>query len=154
MTPTFRPLDPGHMTRAEALLRAAFGPYVRRLGREQGPEAYSWLPAAVGDGRVYGGFDGGHLVGVVITEPNESGWTLDQIVVDPARQGDGIGSWLLGQVEAKARAAGAPALFLDTAAMMTDLLRLYARHGFEEIRRGPPTHGRDPHLRVYMQKRL
>ncbi len=154
MTLAFRPLDPRQTTRAEALLRAAFGPYVRRLGREQGPEAYQWLPSAVTDGRAYGAFDGDGLVGVVITEPSETGWSLDQIVVDPARQGDGIGSWLLGQVEAEARAAGAPALFLDTAAMMTDLLRLYARHGFEEIRSGPPKHGRDPHPRVYMEKRL
>ncbi len=154
MTLAFRPLDPGQTTRAEALLRVAFGPYVQRLGREQGPEAYSWLPAAIGDGRVYGAFDGDNLVGVVITEPNDSGWALDQIVVDPARQGGGIGSWLLGQVETEARAAGATALFLDTAAMMTDLLRLYARHGFEEIRRDLPKHGRDSHLRVYMHKRL
>ena len=57
-------------------------------------------------------------------------------------------------VEAEAWPAGASSLHLDTAAMMSDLLRLYDRHGFKEVRRGPPGHGRDRHIRVFMEKRL
>jgi hypothetical protein len=31
-------------------------------------------------------------------------------------------------------------------------IRLYQRHGFEIVSRGPPDHGLDPHTRVYMVK--
>jgi hypothetical protein len=31
-------------------------------------------------------------------------------------------------------------------------IRLYRRHGFEIVGRGPPAHGRDPHVRVHMVK--
>jgi hypothetical protein len=38
--------------------------------------------------------------------------------------------------------------------MMAHLIRLYSSHGFEIVRRGPPDHGRDPHMRVHMVKPL
>ena len=139
---------------AETVLRAAFAPYVGRLGRAQAADAYAWLPAAVDEGRVFGLRDGERLVGVIVTSRGDDGWTLEQVAVDPQCQGQGIGSRLIHHVEALARAEQVPALFLDTAAMMDDLLRLYGRHGFRELRRGRPAHGRDPHERVYMIKRL
>ena len=54
----------------------------------------------------------------------------------------------------QARASGAQSLFLETAAMFPHLLRLYTRHGFRKLRRGPPAHGKDRHDRVYFEKRL
>ena len=33
-------------------------------------------------------------------------------------------------------------------------VRLYRRHGFEIVSRGPPSHDKDPHIRVYMVKSL
>ena len=33
-------------------------------------------------------------------------------------------------------------------------IRLYRRHGFEIVRRGPPSHGMDAHVRVFMVKPL
>ena len=139
---------------AESLLRDAFAPYVRRLGREQTAEAYRWLPQACAEGRVYGAYQTDDLQGVVIVTWDENGWTLDQIAVAPALQGSGTGSRLIRHVESEARAAGVPALSLDTAAMMTDLLRLYERHGFRETRRALPGHGKDEHLRVHLTKTL
>jgi hypothetical protein len=43
---------------------------------------------------------------------------------------------------------------LQTAEMMSDLLRLYSRHGYLETRRALPAHGDDRHLRVHMKKLL
>ena len=37
---------------------------------------------------------------------------------------------------------------------MTDLLRLYRRHGFKVVRKSLPKHGRDDHIRVFMHKAL
>ena len=41
---------------------------------------------------------------------------------------------------------------LYTAEMMEPLVRLYRRHGFEIVHRGPPAHGLDAHTRVHMVK--
>ena len=54
------------------------------------------------------------------------------------------------RLEEVARAKAAIGLSLMTAEMTEDLIRLYRRHGFEIVRRGPPDHGMDPHIRVYM----
>jgi len=139
---------------AERLLRNAFTTYVTKLGRRQTPNAYDWLPVAPAEGRVYGFWDGTSLNGVLITVRDSAGWTLEQVAVAPECQGSGIGSQLIGHVEVEARRHGVRHLYLDTAAMMTDLLRLYRRLDFEEQRRGLPEHGRDGHERVYMRKRL
>jgi hypothetical protein len=37
---------------------------------------------------------------------------------------------------------------------MEDRVRLYRRHGFAIVRRGPPEHGRDTLTRAYMEKKL
>ena len=154
MATCIRTIDIDEAEEAEAILRAAFTPYVRRLGRELTPQSYEWLPAAIGEGRVYGAVEGRALVGVAITSADDRGWTLEQIAVEPSQQGAGIGSTLIRHVETEARRNCVPALFLDTATMMLDLLARYKNHGFHEIRRGPPTHDRDRHERVYMEKRL
>ena len=138
----------------ERLLRAAFAPYVRKLGRAQTDDAYAWLDASIDRGDVFVGMRDGEIVGVVATRRHAAGLTIDQVAVDPALQGGGLGGLLLDSVERVARDAGVEALTLDTAAMMSDLLRLYHRHGFEEVRRGPPAHGKDAHLRVHLRKAL
>jgi hypothetical protein len=38
--------------------------------------------------------------------------------------------------------------------MMEDRVRLYSRHGFRIMRRGPQEQGKDPYVRVYMRKEL
>jgi GNAT superfamily N-acetyltransferase len=68
------------------------------------------------------------------------------------QQGAGVGSWLLGRIEEVARLSGARGMSLYPAAMMDHLVRLYRRHGFEIVRRGPPDHGLDAHTRVHMVK--
>ena len=72
----------------------------------------------------------------------------------PTRQGTGLGSFLLARVEEIARASGLRELSLETAEMAEGNIRLYRRHGFEIVRRGPPSHGMDAHTRVFMVKPL
>ena len=67
-------------------------------------------------------------------------------------QGTGVGSWLLQRIDEVARARGLGGLSLETAEMAVANIRLYQRHGFEIVSRGPPDHGLDPHTRVYMVK--
>jgi GNAT superfamily N-acetyltransferase len=98
--------------------------------------------------------EAGRIVGVAATERRESGLYLDRLAVDPAKQGSGLGGWLLARLEEVARARSDRTISLMTAEMMGHLLRLYGRHGFEIVHRGPPDHGKDAHIRVHMVKRL
>ena len=151
---TFRPALPSEREDADRVLRAAFTPYLRRLGREIPSDYYKWLPASIERGDVFVADEAGKIVGVAATERRDDGLFLDRLAVDPAKQGTGLGSWLLVRLEEVARARGDRAMSLVTAEMMDHLIRLYRRHGFEIVRRGPPDHGKDPHTRVYMVKPL
>ena len=151
---SFETAKSGTEPEIEALYRTAFGPYVRQLGRELSADAYRWLPESVAQGKVWVALYEAEMIGVVAISIDDDSWLIDDIAVAPELQGDGIGSWMLQRVEQLARARGIAKLTLNTAKMMTDLLRLYRRHGFYAAREGPPTHGKDNHPRVYMEKLL
>jgi GNAT superfamily N-acetyltransferase len=150
----FRQARPSECLDADRVLRAAFTPYMQRLGREIPADYYKWLPASIDRGDVYVANEAGRIVGVAATERRDTGLYLDRLAVDPAKQGTGLGSWLLLRLEEVARSRGDRAMSLQTAEMMEHLLRLYGRHGFEIVHRGPPDHGKDPHTRVTMVKPL
>ena len=136
------------------LMQEAFTPYVTKLGGGPIAGPYPWLEAAIESGDVYLALDGTQIVGIVTTSRQSDALIIGQLGIDPARQGQGIGSWLLEKIEQTARSEQVKAISLQTAEMMTDLLRLYARHGFRETRKALPAHGDDEHLRVHMEKRL
>ncbi len=136
------------------LMRRAFTPYARKLGRKPKAGPYPWLEAAIGRGDVYIALDESEIVGVIATSRRGDELAIDQLGVDPARQGGGIGGWLLEQIEQIARRDRLAALTLFTAEMMSDVVRLYDRHGFLVVRKALPAHGRDEHIRVHMKKLL
>ena len=143
----------------ERIIRAAFTPYFRALGLEfpaygsaDFAEEWERYAADAERGDVYIALDGERIIGAVRTKPQEKDLYIHQIVVDPARQGAGVGSWLLQRIDELARSRGLGGLSLETAEMAAANIRLYQRHGFEIVSRGPPDHGRDPHTRVYMVK--
>ena len=149
----FSTASPSQFEAINRLMLCAFTPYVQVLGgRRAGP--YPWLKAAISRGDVYVGLEETTIVGIVTTSRRDDELAIDQLGVDPMRQGEGIGSWLLKQIEQTARRDQVKMLSLHTAEMMSDLLRLYTRHGFLEIQRSLPEHGEDKHLRVHMKKVL
>ena len=89
----------------DRLMRDAFTPYVKKLGRGliAGPDP--WLEAAIGRGDIYVGLDETEIVGVVATSRQGDELVINRLAVDPPRQGAGIGSWLLDQIEQTARSA-------------------------------------------------
>jgi ribosomal protein S18 acetylase RimI-like enzyme len=91
-------------------------------------------------------------VAVAATERRDDGIYIDRLGVAPARQGTGLGSFLLQRIEEIARSGGLKGLSLETAEMAEGNIRLYRRHGFEIVRRGLPAHGMDAHVRVHMVK--
>lgn len=151
---TFRLALPAECPEADRVLRAAFTPYMRRLGREIPPDYYKWLPASIDRGDVFVADKGGRVVGVAATERRGTSLYLDRLAVDPAQQGTGLGGFLLIQLAEVARTRGDRTMSLTTAEMMDHLIRLYSSHGFEIVHRGPPDHGKDAHPRVHMVKSL
>ena len=154
MTLTFTSATPDQLAAVDALMRQAFTSYVRSLGREIAPGSYDWYAEAIAKGDIFTARDGGKLVGAIATKRGDKDLSLEQIGVSPARQKQGIASWMISQIESIARSRGCRTMSLNTAEMMEDRVRLYSRHGFRIVRRGPPDHGRDAHVRVYMVKEL
>ncbi|WP_022871777.1 ribosomal protein S18-alanine N-acetyltransferase [Nesterenkonia alba] len=58
---------------------------------------------------------------------------VQTVAVDPAYQGRGLGSWLMGLIEDEARRRGADDLLLEVRADNPGAQRLYRRLGFEQI---------------------
>jgi len=136
-----------------SLLTGAFTIFVARLGKTQSGH-HPWLAGAIAENRVHIARDGKAIVGAICTTMTSKRLEIDKLGVDPKRQGNGIGSWMLKQLEAHARERGAQTLTLYTGAMMEDLLRFYGSHGFVETHRALPEHGDDNHLRAHMEKQL
>jgi GNAT superfamily N-acetyltransferase len=154
MTLSFVQATPAQEATVRAVMRAAFAPYIRRLGREIAPTAFAGLADALVRGDVWLAQGGDAILGVAELKRDGDEVVIEHLAVTPDRQNAGIGSFLLRAVERRARDGKATALVLYTAAMMEDLLRLYARHGFVEVSRGPPPHGKDALPRVFLRKDL
>lgn len=156
---SFRTATLSEVREVARIIGDAFTPYVRALGREwpaEGTPEYAerWkhFVAEIERGDVYVAVEGERIVGAARTKPQEDDLYIDQIAVDPARQGTGVGSWMLQRIDELARARGLGGLSLITAEMAVANIRLYERHGFEIVRRGVADHGLDPHPRVHMVK--
>jgi len=154
MTLAFVLATPAQEPAVRAVMRTAFRPYIRKLGREIAPTAFAGLAEALARGDVWLAMDGEAILGVAELKRDGDTVVIEHLAVVPERQNAGIGGFLLRAVEQQARAEQAASLALYTAAMMEDLLRLYARHGFVEIHRGPPPHGKDALDRVFLRKDL
>ncbi|MBM3648569.1 MAG: GNAT family N-acetyltransferase [Alphaproteobacteria bacterium] len=161
MVLTFRTATLSEGKEVGRVIRAAFTPYMRALGREfpadesaHFAEEWERFAAELERGDIYVASDGIRIVGAVRTKPQENALYIYQIAVDPPRQGTGVGSWLLQRIEEEARSRGLGSLSLETAEMAEANIRLYRRHGFEIVRRAPPDHGLDPYTRVHMVKSL
>jgi ribosomal protein S18 acetylase RimI-like enzyme len=153
-TLAFAVAAPAQLAPVDALMRLAFTPYVRRLGREITADAYAWFAEAIVKGDIYIALDRGEIVGAIATRPRDADLELALISVSPTRQKSGIASFMVGRVAEIAQSRGLRTLSLTTAEMMEDRIRLYRRHGFEIVRRGLPDHGKDAHMRVHMERVL
>ena len=94
--------------------------------------------------------EAGSVVGLVVLVPASDHLLVENVAVDPSRQGEGIGRALLAFAEAAARDAGVSTLQLYTNAAMTENLAFYPRLGYEEVGRRTDA----GFERVFFSKRL
>lgn len=135
--------------RLTELVRAAYGHYVERMDQPPGPMTEDYA-ALVRGGLVTVAERGGAIVGLVVLDTGDEGFTVENVAVEPAHQGTGVGRALLEHAEAEARRRGSDSVALYTHETMTENLALYRRIGYVEYDRRPVGVG---HL-VYLRKPL
>jgi N-acetylglutamate synthase-like GNAT family acetyltransferase len=147
--PTLRPATDADVARLTELVQAAYGHYVERLGGPPRPlvddyaEVVRTMEVTVAERE-------GEIAGLIVLAVDEQGLLVDNVAVDPAHQGTGVGRVLLERAEQEARERGLDTVHLYTHGLMSENLALYARIGYVEYERRP--HG-DAEI-VYLRKAL
>jgi ribosomal protein S18 acetylase RimI-like enzyme len=120
--------------RLTELVRAAYQHYVPRLGGPPRPMTDDYAEV-VRSQRVIVAESGGEIAGLVALGVGDEGFYVDNVAVDPSRQGLGVGKALLERAESAARDAGFDSIYLYTHERMAENLALYARIGYVEYDR-------------------
>jgi ribosomal protein S18 acetylase RimI-like enzyme len=116
------------------LVRAAYAHYVPRLGGLPRPMTDDYAEV-VRTHRVSVAERGGEILGLVVLGVSAEGFFVDNVAVDPAHQGIGVGRVLLEHAESAARDAGFDSIYLYTHERMVENLALYSRIGYAEYDR-------------------
>jgi ribosomal protein S18 acetylase RimI-like enzyme len=140
-----RPATSADVPAIAALVAAAYGHYVERIGGPPRPMTDDYAEV-VRTQRVTVADTGGELVGVLVLDVTDEGFTVENVAVHPDHRGTGLGRTLLRLAETEAARAGFDAVHLYTHELMTENLALYSRIGYVEYDRRHP--------RVFMRKRL
>ena len=146
-----RPATATDAPRLTAVARAAYGHYAQRLGAQPRPLTDDYATVVARDDITVAVRDG-EVAGFVVLVLTVEGFTVDNVAVDPAHQGLGVGRALLEHAEAQARRAGHRVIRLYTHERMTESLALYTRIGYVEYDRRPL--GRGDGALVDLRKRL
>jgi GNAT superfamily N-acetyltransferase len=133
----------------ERIVHDAYLRYVERIGKPPGPmlDDYS---ARVAEGAVWVLDEGGAVAGVLVLLPAPDHLLLDNVAVDPARHGAGLGRRLMAFAEDEARSRGYAEVQLYTHVLMHENLVLYPKLGYEEFARFEQA----GYQRVFMRKRI
>ena len=115
-----------------ALVQRAYAPYVALLGRRPAPMDDDFA-ARIARGQAHVLERDGHVVALAVLEARADHLWIEDLAVDPALHGQGIGRALLAFAECEARRRGLAELRLLTNAAMTRNRAIYAHAGFVEM---------------------
>jgi ribosomal protein S18 acetylase RimI-like enzyme len=132
--PVIRKATPEDAVRIGAIARAAYTKYVPRIGREPAPMLADFAAEIAAD-HVVVIETAGMVDGYRIAWPEIDAYFIDNIAIDPARQGEGLGRQLIDQATSEARRLQLSAIRLYTNVAMTENLSMYAHLGFVETHR-------------------
>ncbi len=133
----------------EAIVEAAYAPYIARIGRKPGPMLDDYA-AQIAERRVWILEHDGRVEGILVLIPEADALLLDNVAVHPSAHGRGYGRMLLEFAEQTAADAGYGLIRLYTNAAMGENIAMYRRIGYHETHRETV---RGLH-RVYMKKAL
>jgi GNAT superfamily N-acetyltransferase len=147
--PMIRPALPTDQERIEAIVEAAYSPYLTRMNRKPAPMVDDYA-ARIAAGQTHVLEEDGAIVGILVLEPGDGFLLLDNIAVDPACHGRGLGKRLMDFTEDEARRQGYRAVELYTNEVMVENITRYLHLGYVETKRERVA-GYD---RVYLRKAL
>jgi ribosomal protein S18 acetylase RimI-like enzyme len=127
----------------------AYAHYVPRMGIVPAPALEDYTSVVV-DREVWVAEVGPEIVAVLVLAGTPEGCLLDNVAVEPAWQGRGIGHRLLRLAERRAAQSGYDSIYLYVNVAMWENKQLYERLGFVEYERR--TEG--PYERIYLRKSL
>ncbi len=145
-----RPARQADVAALQACAESAYSIYVERIGRKPAPMIADFT-TQIADGLVHVAADpDDRVAGFVVFYPRDNSMHLENIAIDPAHQGTGLGRALVAFVEDRARAVGLPSVDLYTNVKMTENQKLYPRLGYLEVDR----RSEDGFERIYFRKDL
>jgi GNAT superfamily N-acetyltransferase len=110
---------PHDLARIREIAREAYRKYVPRIGREPAPMAADFA-AEIAAGRVVVIEMDGAIAGYRVGWPETDAYLVDNVAIDPARQGEGLGRMLMDDAACSARRHGLTAIRLYTNAAMSE----------------------------------
>ncbi len=143
-----RPARPADAEAIDALVQRAYRPYVARIGGRPRPMDDDYTEK-VAQGSLFVLEDGGAVGAMELVEKGDH-LLIENVAVEPARHGEGLGGALLEFAEDRARAAGLDLIRLYTNAAMTENLAIYSHLGYREEERRTD----NGFERVFLAKRL
>ena len=132
-----------------AIVAAAYAQLAARMDKPPAPMLDDYA-ARVAQGVVDVLETDGVIQGMIILVDGVDGLLLENVAVDPAAQGQGVGRQLLAHAEAVAKARGHARIRLYTHMSMTENQAMYAHLGYSETTRGQE----DGYDRVQFEKLL
>ena len=132
-----------------ALVNTAYEHYIERIGFEPRPMTENYTQV-IRDNQVTVAESQQTLVGVIVLTVTDEGFLIDNVAVDPAHRGKGLGKALLAFAEAEAQRAGFDSIYLYTHENMTENIALYTKIGYVEYDR----RSQGDFSLVYMRKKL
>jgi GNAT superfamily N-acetyltransferase len=146
---SLRSAEQADASKVDALVDAAYGHYVERIGMLPRPMTDDY-GQVIASRQVTVAEIHGTIVGVIVLTVDEEGFLIDNVAVDPSHRGKGLGRALLEFAEAEARRAGFDSIYLYTHERMKENLALYSRIGYAEYDR----RSQGQFSLVYMRKHL
>jgi ribosomal protein S18 acetylase RimI-like enzyme len=127
------------VARVRSIARDAYSKYVVRLGREPLPMVADFA-AEIAAGHVMVIEVERSVVGYMIAWAESEAYLVDNLAIEPARQGLGLGRRLLDHAVREATRLRLPAVRLYTNVAMTENRAIYAHLGFVETHREAGIH--------------
>lgn len=130
-------IRPARLNDIDALVsiaQRAYDPYVARIGRRPAPMDDDYL-ARIDSGQVDVAVVDDSPVGMIVTVLEADHLLVENVAVDPAHHGRGIGGALLRHAEDVAERAQVGEVRLYTNAAMVENLAMYRRLGYHEVKR-------------------
>jgi GNAT superfamily N-acetyltransferase len=137
------------VAKVTALVNAAYGHYIERIGVVPGPMTDDYAEV-IKNYQVTVAESHGTIAGVIVLTTNDEGFLIANVAVAPSYRGKGLGKALLEFAESEARRAGFDSIYLYTHEKMTENIMLYSRIGYVEYDR----RSQGEFSLVYMRKHL